>query len=157
MIKDILTAPTADSSGTPASCRPNDAALSAKISYSFSLSTLKTVAIIWVSHLNPSLKEGRSGLSIRRHANIAFSVCLPSLLKNPPGIFPAEYILSSTSTVKGKKSIPSLTLLLATVVTKTVVSPEVTTTEPGACRANLPVSNPISALPISTFTLSIDI
>ena len=34
---------------------------------------------------------------------------------------------------------------------------EVTTTEPGACRANLPVSNPISALPISTFTLSIDI
>ena len=131
-INDILTAPTADSSGTPANCKPSEAALSAKMSYSFSLSTLKTVAIICVSHLNPSLKEGLNGLSIRRQANIAFSVCLPSLLKNPPGIFPAEYILSSTSTVKGKKSIPSLTDLLATVVTNTLVSPEVTTTEPGA-------------------------
>ena len=157
LIKDILTAPTADSSGTPASCNPNEAALSARISYSFSLSTLKTVAIICVSHLNPSLNDGRSGLSINLQAKIAFSVCLPSLLKNPPGIFPAEYILSSTSTVKGKKSIPSLTDLLATVVTNTFVSPEVTTTEPGACKASFPVSNAISELPILTFTLSIDI
>ena len=148
LIKDILTAPTGDSNGMPANWSPRDAAFSDNTSYSFSLSTLNTVAIIWVSHLKPSAKEGRKGLSINRQASIAFSVCLPSLLKNPPGILPAAYILSSTSTVKGKKSIPSLTDVLATVVTKTFVSPDVTTTEPGAWSANLPVSNFISLSPI---------
>ena len=39
----------------------------------------------------------------------------------------------------------------------TLVSPEVTRTEPGACKASFPVSNAISELPILTFTLSIDI
>ena len=157
LMRDILTAPTGDSNGIPASCKPSEAALRDKTSYSFSLSTLKTVAIICVSHLKPSLKEGLSGLSINRHAKIAFSVCLPSLLKNPPGILPAAYILSSTSTVKGKKSIPSLTDSFATVVTSTFVSPDVTTTEPGAWRANLPVSNLISLSPILHVTFVTDI
>ena len=156
-INDILTAPIGESSGTPASCKPSDAAFNARTSYSFSLSTLKTVAIICVSHLNPSLKDGLRGLSINLQAKIAFSVCLPSLLKNPPGIFPAEYILSSTSTVSGKKSIPSLTVSFATVVTNTFVSPEVTTTAPGACKANLPVSNLISFSPILHVTFVTDI
>ena len=46
LMRDILTAPTGDSSGTPANCRPKDAAFNERISYSFSLSTLSTVAII---------------------------------------------------------------------------------------------------------------
>src|SRR5436190_797202 len=37
----------------------------------------------------------------------ARSVGRPSRLKKPPGIFPAAYIRSSTSTVSGKKSAPS--------------------------------------------------
>ena len=113
------------------------------------MSTLNTVAIICVSHLKPSENEGLSGLSINLQARIAFSVCLPSLLKKPPGILPAEYILSSTSTVNGKKSIPSLIALFETAVTNTVVSPDLTTIEPGACIANFPVSNSIVACDIS--------
>ena len=113
--------------------------------------------MICVSHLKVSANDGLKGLSINLQAKIAFSVALPSLLKKPPGILPAAYILSSTSTVKGKKSIPSRTVLLATVVTSTLVSPEVTTTAPEACNANFPVSNLISLPPISQVTLVTDI
>src|ERR1700742_4490857 len=42
-----------------------------------------------------------------RAVRMARSVGRPSRLKKPPGIFPAAYMRSSTSTVSGKKSAPS--------------------------------------------------
>ena len=42
---------------------------------------------------------------------MAWSVGRPSRRKNEPGILPAAYIRSSTSTVSGKKSMPSRTPL----------------------------------------------
>ena len=47
------------------------------------------------------------GRSIMRAVKMARSVGRPSRLKKPPGIFPAAYMRSSTSTVSGKKSAPS--------------------------------------------------
>ncbi len=73
------------------------------------------------------------GLSIRREVKIAFSLGLPSLLMKPPGIFPTEYCFSSKSTLKGKKSIPSLGLLEATAVVSTTVSPYRNKADPFAC------------------------
>src|SRR5438093_11469411 len=63
----------------------------------------------------------------------------PSRRKNPPGIFPAAYMRSSTSTVSGKKSMPSRGLELVQVA-RICVSPIVTTAEPAACLASLPDS-----------------
>jgi hypothetical protein len=63
-------------------------------------------------------------------------------LKNEPGIFPAAYIRSSTSTVSGRKS--TSRMLPAVAVLRTIVSPACTTTAPEACRAMRPVSNVIS-------------
>ena len=54
---------------------------------------------------------------------MAFSEAFPSLLLNPPGIFPTAYSFSSYSTLKGKKSIPSLGLEDAVAVERTTVSP----------------------------------
>jgi hypothetical protein len=54
---------------------------------------------------------------------IAFSDGLPSLLINPPGIFPAAYIFSSNSQESGKKSISARGLVDAVAVTVTTVSP----------------------------------
>ena len=54
----------------------------------------KTVDIICTSFLNPSGNNGLIGLSIIRAANVAASLGLPSLLINPPGIFPTEYNFS---------------------------------------------------------------
>ena len=70
---------------------PNIAAITGSQSYS----TDNTVDITWTSFLNPSSNRGRIGLSIRRAANVASVPGLPSLLKNPPGIFPTAYIFSS--------------------------------------------------------------
>src|SRR6266508_5625508 len=70
----------------------------------------------------------------------------PSRRKNPPGILPAAYIRSSTSTVSGKKSIPSRGAA-SVHVARTWVSPRVTTHEPAACLASLPVSTTSSAPP----------
>src|SRR5947209_20361733 len=70
---------------------------------------------------------------------MACSVGRPSRRKKEPGIFPAAYMRSSTSTVRGKKSIPSRMPRLAWAVTRTVVSPTDTTTAPSAWGANKPV------------------
>ena len=41
------------------------------------------------SFKKPSGNDGLKGLSINLEINVSFSEGLPSLLKNPPGIFPA--------------------------------------------------------------------
>src|SRR5512132_2178757 len=87
-----------------------------------------------------------------RAVRIALSVGRPSRLKKPPGIFPAAYIRSSTSTVSGKKSAPSRASMRPWAVASTIVSPDRTTTAPSACLASFPVSNVISCPPISTET-----
>ena len=48
--------------------------------------------------------SGRSGRSMMRQARMASELGRPSRRKNEPGILPAAYIFSSTSTVSGKKS-----------------------------------------------------
>ena len=58
-----------------------------------------------------------------RAVRIARSVGRPSRLKNPPGIFPAAYMRSSTSTVSGKKSAPSRASVRPCAVPSTTVSP----------------------------------
>ena len=85
-----------------------------------------------------------------RAISVAFSPARPSRLKNEPGILPAAYIRSSTSTVSGMKSMSRR--LPAVAVERTSVSPEATRTAPEACLARRPVSNTISAPPISTET-----
>src|SRR5215831_9705860 len=87
-----------------------------------------------------------------RAVRIARSVGRPSRLKKPPGIFPAAYIRSSTSTVSGKKSAPSRGSIRPCAVASTIVSPDRTTTAPSACFASLPVSKLISRPPIVTLT-----
>src|SRR5439155_4979649 len=59
------------------------------------------------------------------------------------------YIRSSTSTVSGKKSMPSRGADVVHVA-RTWVSPRVTTQDPPAWRASLPVSMEISAPPPTT-------
>ena len=68
----------------------------------------------------------------------------PSRRKTPPGIFPAAYMRSSTSTVSGKKSMPSRGFDVTTVL-RIVVSPTRTSTAPSAWGASLPVSRVISS------------
>src|SRR5438270_8836066 len=85
-----------------------------------------------------------------RAVRVPFSPARPSRLKNEPGIFPAAYIRSSTSTVRGRKS--TSRRFPAVAVHRTMVSPERTTTAPEACLASLPVSNEISVPWISTDT-----
>src|ERR1700761_5196014 len=85
-----------------------------------------------------------------RAVSVPFSPGRPSRLKNEPGILPAAYMRSSTSTVKGRKS--TSRRLPATAVQSTIVSPCLTTTAPEACLAILPVSNEISLPEISTET-----
>src|SRR5690242_13911612 len=87
-----------------------------------------------------------------RAVRIARSVGRPSRLKKPPGIFPAAYIRSSTSTVSGKKSAPSRGSVRPCAVPRTTVCPLETTTAPSACFASFPVSKVISRPPISTDT-----
>ena len=104
----------------------------------------------WVSRVQPLGKSGRSGRSIMRAVRVAFSPARPSRRKKLPGILPAAYMRSSTSTVSGRKS--TSRWLPAVAVHSTFVSPAVTTTEPDACLAYLPVSNSIEVPPISTET-----
>src|SRR5437660_12268760 len=108
------------------------------------------IATSWVSYRQPFGNSGRIGRSIRRADSVAFSPARPSRLKNEPGIFPAAYIRSSTSTVNGRKS--TSRRLPAVAVQRTMVSPARTTTAPEACLASLPVSNETSLPPISTDT-----
>src|SRR5438309_1328720 len=102
----------------------------------------------WTSSRNPSLNVGRSGRSVSRAVSVAVSDGRPSRRKNPPGILPAAYMRSSTSTVSGKKSIPSRGLLLVQVA-RTCVSPIVTTADPPACLASLPDSRRMSLDPMA--------
>src|SRR5688572_26517352 len=104
----------------------------------------------WVSRRQPFGKSGRSGRSIMRAVRVAFSPARPSRRKKLPGILPAAYMRSSTSTVSGRKS--TSRRLPAVAVHSTFVSPAVTTTEPLACLASFPVSNSISVPPISSET-----
>ena len=82
----------------------------------------KTVFTTCTSFLNPSANKGRIGRSIKRETKVSCSEGLPSLLKNPPGIFPAAYNFSWYNTIKGKKSAVDATLLEQTA-DKTVLSP----------------------------------
>src|SRR5207302_826576 len=82
----------------------------------------------------PFGQSGRIGRSIIRAVRIARSVGRPSRLKKPPGIFPAAYMRSSTSTVSGKKSAPSRVSIRPCAVASTIVSPERMTTAPSAPR-----------------------
>ncbi len=54
---------------------------------------------------------------------------------------PPAYILSSYSTVSGKKSCPSLGSFPMVAAAKTTESANWTVTDPPACAASLPVSN----------------
>src|SRR6185312_5385880 len=104
-----------------------------------------------VSKCQPFGKSGRIGRSIMRAVRVPFSPARPSRLKKEPGILPAAYMRSSTSTVSGRKSTSRRLPMVA--VLRTIVSPWRTTTAPDACRAILPVSNEISLPAISTETV----
>ena len=129
------------SKGMPESMRAAEAPLMASTSCGFSRSAPITVTTTWVSLRYPSAKLGRSGRSISRQVRMALSVGRPSRRKNEPGIFPAAYMRSSTSTVRGKKSIPSRMPLAALAVTRAAVPPMRAMTAPWDCCASLPVSN----------------
>ncbi|SKU16187.1 Uncharacterised protein [Mycobacteroides abscessus subsp. abscessus] len=81
-----------------------DAALMASTSYRSSGFRLSTVTTTWISLRSPLTNDGRSGRSIRRQVKMASVEGRPSRRKNEPGMRPAAYIRSSTSTVSGKKS-----------------------------------------------------
>ena len=68
------------------------------------------------------------GRSMTREVKIAFSEAFPSRLLKPPGILPTEYNFSSYSTLKGKKSIPSLGFSDAVAVHNTISSYKFTST-----------------------------
>src|SRR3954462_570284 len=104
-----------------------------------------------VSKCQPLGNRGRIGRSIMRAVRVPFSPERPSRLKNEPGILPAAYIRSSTSTVSGRKS--TSRRLPTVAVLRTIVSPWRTTTAPEACLAILPVSKEISLPEISTDTV----
>jgi hypothetical protein len=81
------------------------------------------VETTWTSLRRPFLNDGRSGRSVRRQVRIASSDGRPSRRKNEPGILPAAYMRSSTSTVSGKKSRLSFGRLLAVHAVRIIVSP----------------------------------
>src|SRR4029450_9878083 len=62
------------------------------------------IATSCVSRRQPFGKSGRIGRSIIRAVSVPFSPARPSRLKKLPGILPAAYMRSSTSTVRGRKS-----------------------------------------------------
>ena len=81
-----------------------------------------TVTTTWISLRRPSTNDGRSGRSMSRQVRIASVEGRPSRRKNEPGMRPAAYMRSSTSTVNGKKSKWSLGFLLAVVADSSIVS-----------------------------------
>ncbi len=122
VISATRTPPTGPENGRPAICVDADAALIATTSYRSLGSRLRTVTTTWISLRRPSTNDGRSGRSIRRQVRIASVEGRPSRRKNEPGMRPAAYIRSSTSTVSGKKSKCSLGCLLAEVADSSMVS-----------------------------------
>ena len=151
-MRPTRTAPIGPRNGSGEIISAADAPLMQRMSCPVTMSADRTVQITCTSFLKPFGQSGRIGRSIMRAVRIARSVGRPSRLKKPPGIFPAAYIRSSTSTVSGKKSAPSRASVRPCAVASTIVSPERTTTAPSACFASLPVSNVISRPPISTET-----
>ena len=77
----------------------------------------------WTSLRSPLTKEGRSGRSMSRQARMAEVPARPSRRKKDPGMRPAAYWRSSTSTVSGKKSNWSLGCLPTVVADRMAVSP----------------------------------
>src|SRR4051794_3429484 len=147
----MRTAPTGAASGTGEIISAADAPFIARTSYGCSWSTLSGMFTSCVSKCQPFGKSGRIGRSIMRAVSVPFSPARPSRLKNEPGILPAAYMRSSTSTVSGRKS--TSRRLPTVAVLRTIVSPWRTTTAPEACLAILPVSNVISVPEISTDTV----
>ena len=118
-----------------------DAALSASTSYWFSWSAAITVAMTCTSLRNPSGKFGRNGRSIKRQTRMACSLARPSRRKNEPGILPAAYMRSSTSTVRGKNEAFSRACFAPVAVTSTWVRPIDAITAPPASLAIRPASS----------------
>src|SRR5260221_7839145 len=143
----MRTAPTGPLKGSGEIINAAEAPLMQRMSCGVTRSAESTVQITCTSLRKPFGHNGRIGRSIMRAVRIARSVGRPSRLKKPPGIFPAAYIRSSTSTVRGKKSAPSRASMRPCAVASTIVSPERTTTAPSACLASLPVSKLISCSP----------
>ncbi len=149
-ILPIRTAPTGSGNGMSESMSAADAPFMARMSYGASWSIDSGMPTSCVSRRQPFGNSGRSGRSIMRAISVAFSPARPSRLKKEPGILPAAYIRSSTSTVSGRKS--TSRRLPAVAVESTRVSFAETVTLPEACLASLPVSKVISVPPISTET-----
>ena len=76
----------------------------ARMSYGCTWSIDSGIETSCVSWRQPLGKSGRIGRSIMRAVRVPFSPARPSRLKNEPGILPAAYMRSSTSTVSGRKS-----------------------------------------------------
>jgi hypothetical protein len=146
----MRTAPTGAGKGMSDTISAALAPFMARMSYGCSWSTDMGIETSWVSRRHPLGKSGRRGRSIMRAVSVAFSPARPSRRKKLPGILPAAYMRSSTSTVSGRKS--TSRALPAVAVQSTLVSPAVTTTAPDACLAYLPVSNAIEVPPISKET-----
>ena len=121
-IRATRVAPTGPLNGRPESWVLADAALIATTSYWSLGSSAMTVMTTWTSLRRPLANVGRSGRSMRRQVRIASSLGRPSRRKNEPGMRPAAYIRSSTSTVSGKKSRFSLGCLPAVVADSSIVS-----------------------------------
>jgi hypothetical protein len=126
----MRTEPIGPSNGMPLIINAAEAALIDSTSWGFSWSAPITVVTTWVSLRKSLGNDGRSGRSVRRQVRTASSVGRPSRRKNEPGILPAAYARSSTSTVKGKKSVPGRTSRAALAVVSTVVPPMLATTAP---------------------------
>src|SRR6266540_830341 len=151
----MRTAPTGPLKGSGEIISAAEAPFRHRMSCGVTRSAESTVQITCTSLRKPFGQSGRIGRSIIRAVRIARSVGLPSRLKKPPGIFPAAYIRSSTSTVSGKKSAPSRASIRPCAVASTIVSPARTTTEPSACLASLPDSNVSSWSPTVTDTVAV--
>ena len=102
------------------------------VSNGVSMSVESGVMTIWTSLRKPFGNRGRIGRSVIRAINTESVLGLPSRRKKLPGILPRAYSRSSRSTVRGKKSMPSLGLAIVTA-TRMTFSPLVTRTEPLAC------------------------
>ncbi len=155
LISATRTPPIGPENGSPASWVESEAALIAITSYRCSGLSAMIVSTTWTSLRSPCTKDGRSGRSMSRQVRTASSDGRPSRRKNEPGIRPAAYIRSSTSTVSGKKSRLSFGFLEAVVVDSTMVSSSrYTTAEPPARRASLPVSNLILCTPNAPLSMT---
>ena len=122
-IRPMRTAPTGPRNGSGEIISAADAPLMQRMSCGVTRSAERTVQMTCTSLRKPFGQSGRIGRSIIRAVSVARSVARPSRLKKPPGIFPAAYIRSSTSTVSGKKSASGRASGRPTAVARIIVSP----------------------------------